>query len=116
MEAAYLLNQRFVKPVDFDLNVYLANEEYFQSGMKVILRFLPEWVHVAYDNRYDWETMVTQPDGSLLVTFTSPDIHWASNTALSYGALVEVVEPAELRAYVAKQVQILAKRYETEIQ
>ncbi len=113
MGSANLLDKRFVRPADFNLQGFLNSESYFNSGLTVTLRFWPDGVHLAEDNRYSWETMVAQPDGSLLVTFTTPDIHWAGSLALGFGAHVEVLGPAELRAHVANQIQSLTEVYRT---
>lgn len=113
MGSAKLLDGRFARPADFDLEQFLKSESYFNSGLTITLRFRPDGVHLAEDNRYSWETMDSQPDGSLLVTYTTPDIHWASSLALSFGAHVEVLGPAELRTHIADQIQSLANVYRT---
>ena len=39
---------------------------------------------------------VASPDGSIVVTYSAPDLIWASTTALTYGPLVIIEAPAEL--------------------
>jgi hypothetical protein len=53
--------------------------------------------HVALDNRAMWQTCEEQPDGSLIVTLTLPDLQWAACMALGYGPIVTVLQPQELR-------------------
>lgn len=41
--------------------------------------------------------METQADGSLIVTFGAQGMNYAASMIMSYGPLVEVLEPKELR-------------------
>jgi predicted DNA-binding transcriptional regulator YafY len=53
-----------------------------------------------------------QPDGSILVTYSAPDLIWASTTALTYGPLVVIEEPAELAELHRAQAREILENYE----
>ena len=52
-----------------------------------------------------------QPDGGLVVTFPSYDMEYAVATALSYGPLVQVLEPESLCRLVAERARAVARLY-----
>ncbi|MDD5370112.1 MAG: YafY family protein [Anaerolineaceae bacterium] len=107
-----LTEQSFQIPPDFDVRAFLKAELQFQAALRVRMRFSPEGASVAHLNRAYWETLEEQPDGSVLVTFLTPDLIWAASNALSYGLLVTVLEPDELRTLVHDQAQAIVQRYQ----
>jgi predicted DNA-binding transcriptional regulator YafY len=52
-----------------------------------------------------------QPDGSVIVTFLTPDVIWATSTALAYGPRVTVLEPEEVRQSVRTWAQAILGQY-----
>jgi predicted DNA-binding transcriptional regulator YafY len=88
-----MLAQEFQPPPGFDIQDYLANEYLVQPLFQARLRFSSKTAGVAMDNRFFWDTLEEQPDGSVLVSFSAPDLDWAASTALAYGPIVEVLEP-----------------------
>jgi predicted DNA-binding transcriptional regulator YafY len=111
IDALALTAQNFQIPDDFNIQAYLANEWKSQPQVHVTMRFAPEGAHVARYNRASWSTMEDQPDGSVIVTLTVPDLRWAASNALIYGPWVTVLEPGELRHLVAEWAQAIADRY-----
>lgn len=107
--------EAFSLPDDFDLQAYLANE--FRSTPEMIsrLRFQPEYAHVVQANRLFWKTIEEQPDGALIVTFSTPDLLWAAITVMSYGPIVEVLEPEELRQEVCAWAQAVVDLYRKQL-
>jgi predicted DNA-binding transcriptional regulator YafY len=95
-----LLDERFTTPVDFNLQEYLAAEPVAQPQVHIRLRFNPEGAVLATDNRTLWENLEAQPDGSVIVETSVPDLTWAASLTLSYGPLVVTLEPQELRTLV----------------
>jgi len=95
-----LTGQDFHPLADFDIQEYLASESLAQPLIQARLRFNPQAAGVAMDNRAFWDVMEEQPDGSVVVAFSAPDLNWAASTALAYGPIVEVLEPQELRQMV----------------
>jgi predicted DNA-binding transcriptional regulator YafY len=111
MDAASLTDQVFTIPADFDIQAYLASEWKGQPQIRVLMCFAPEGAHLALYNRAQWESLQEQPDGSVLVTMSVPDLHWAAGTALAYGPLVTVVEPEALRQMVAEWARAIVEQY-----
>lgn len=107
-----LLESNFDLPTDFNLRTYLQNELRATAPSTARIRFLPNAAHLARYNQAGWESLSEQPDGSIEVSLSVPDINWAASTALAYGPLVEVLEPPELRNMVAEWAQAVAKKYQ----
>jgi len=88
-----LLDETFNLPADFDIHNYLAAEPHTQSKIEVRMRFAPEAAHLGLSDYLAWDTLEEQPDGSVIVAFSVPDLEWAASAVLSYGSLVEALEP-----------------------
>jgi predicted DNA-binding transcriptional regulator YafY len=114
MESISLRDQVFSIPPDFDIQAYLANEWKAQPQISVQMRFAPEAAHLAHANRAYWDSLTDEPGGSVLVTLSVPDIHWAAANALAYGPSVTVLAPEELRQMAAKWAREIAEKYERE--
>lgn len=106
-----LLDQTFDVPTDFDIQGYLAAEPQVQPRVQVRLRFAPQAVLLALDDRAFWETVDEQPDGSVVVTFAAPDLEWPARVALGYGPHAVVLEPEELRCLVSERARAIAALY-----
>ena len=106
-----LLEQRFDEPADFDLQAYLATDPLFQLKIRARLRFGPDSALVALDNRAYWDSFEEQPDGSVVVTFATPDLEAAASVVLRYGFPAVVLEPQELRELVHKRARAVAAHY-----
>lgn len=106
-----LTNQTFAIPADFDIQVYLAQEWQNIPQMKVRMRFTAQFVHLAQYARGYWESIEEQPDGSVVVTFSAPDVYAAASNALAYGPAVTVLEPPEVRLMVKNWAQAAAEFY-----
>lgn len=61
------------------------------------LQFAPWMAHRVYDE-FDPSAIQPLEDGSLLVQVTFPEDQWLYGYLLSFGAAVEVLEPAQIRA------------------
>lgn len=108
-----MLEATFQAPADFNIQAYLAadRQENAQPQLQVRLRFAPPGVEVARSQAIYWSSQEDQPDGGLVVTFPAFDMEYAAATALSYGALVEVLEPPSLRRLVAERARAVAAMY-----
>lgn len=106
-----LLDIGFEIPDDFDVHAYLDAE--FSSGIQVAvrMRFLPAAADVAWGERSTWTEIADQPDGSVIVSFTTPDLEWGAALAMSYGPIAIVLEPAELRRLIGQRARTLAEQY-----
>lgn len=106
-----LLSEAFDAPDDFDVRAHLAQETWFEPRIRVRMRFAPEAVMEAMDERATWDTMEEEPDGSLVVTFGATGLTWAARVALWYGPQVEVLEPEELRHKLEAWARAVAEGY-----
>lgn len=107
-----LTGQTFPDPLDFDAKVYLAQMGQNMPQMKVRMRFIAPFAHLAAMGREYWETLEEQPDGSVIVSFGAPDANAAASNALVYGPAVEVLEPEEVRKTVQEWAQWISKTYQ----
>lgn len=98
-------------PAGFDPHAVIAFEQKAQAAVHVRLRFLPFGADVARHNRAYWRSFDEQADGSVLVTYESPDLIWAASVALSYGPLVVVEEPPELVHFIQEQARAILANY-----
>ena len=106
-----LLDKTFQVPADFNIQEHLALDFQNQPQVQVKLRFVAQAAHLAQDNRAMWQTCQEQPDGAVIVTVTLPDLQWAASVALSYGPIVTVLEPEELRRVVSEWAQAVVEQY-----
>ena len=106
-----ILNRTFVIPDDFDIHAYLEKEFKNQPTVQAHLRFIPEAVHMVTGNRSMWESIKENPNGSMDVTLTAPDLHWLASMTLSFANWVIVLEPQELREMVRDWAQSIATQY-----
>ena len=104
-----MLEAVFQAPADFNIQAYLAAEP--QTQFQVRMRFAPQGVDVARSQAVSWSSLEDQPDGGLEVTFPSYDMEYAAATALSYGPLVQVLEPDSLCRLVAERARAVAGLY-----
>ena len=107
-----MLEASFQAPADFNIQVYLASEPQTQPQLQVRLRFAPQGAEVAHSQAFYWSSLEEQPDGGLVVTFPSYDMEYAAATVLSYGPLVQVLEPESLRRLVSERARAVAGLYE----
>ena len=106
-----LLDTGFDIPAEFDIHVYLEQEQAARPGLPVRLHFAPEMAGMVSEFPFGWESVDQQPDGSLIVTMNAPDLNWAASSVLAYGPTVEVLEPEELRLAVKKWALEIVDKY-----
>jgi predicted DNA-binding transcriptional regulator YafY len=106
-----LTDETFTPPTSFDVRQYMETEFQEQPQVLARMRFAPEGAFIARDGYPAWDSWEEQADGSILVTFRSPDLNWAASTVLAYGPLVEVLEPLELRQTVQEWADAVASTY-----
>lgn len=106
-----LSGESFDVAAGFDVQAYLATDMRIQPAVRTRLRFASQFAQVALDDRLQWEAVETQPDGAVVVALAVPDLEWAASTALAYGPIVEVLEPAELRQLVIERAAAIVRQY-----
>jgi len=106
-----LTDQPFTRPVDFDFQAYITKDWQDVPGTRVKMVFSPMMAHLAQYAKGYWESLVDQPDGSVMVTFNAPDVYAATSHALSYGPGVTVLEPPEVRRMVKEWAEAITGLY-----
>jgi predicted DNA-binding transcriptional regulator YafY len=106
-----LTNQTFALPADFDIRAYLERDWLEAQPLKVTMRFTPAFAHLAQYGRGYWETLEEQPDGSVTVVFSAPDVYSAASNVLAYGPAVIVLSPPEVGQLVKEWAQATAEFY-----
>ncbi len=107
-----VLDKAFEIPEDFDIHAHVAKGFESATQVRVVLQFAPEFAYIAMENRAYCDSVEEQPDGSVIVTMTTPDLQWAASTASSYGPIVTVLEPAELRQMMGDWARAVAAKYD----
>ncbi len=113
IQSLELLSQTFQTPDDFDIHAYLASEFAEQPVVRAKLRFTPEGAHIAKSNISGWESLHENPDGSVDVILSAPDLPWLASMTLSFASLVTVLEPPELREMVRDWARSVVILYDT---
>ncbi len=108
-----LLDTVFQVPDDFNIQELVSKGLESPTQVQWRMRFAPEGAQIAHQNRSNWDALEEQPDGSVIVAMSAPDFQWAASAVLSFGPLVTVVEPEELRRVVCEWVKEIAAHYET---
>jgi predicted DNA-binding transcriptional regulator YafY len=106
-----LLNETFQAPVEFNARAFMEQAIQGQAQVQARVRFAKEAAHLARTNRTLWDALEEQADGSVVVTFSTPDLNWAASTVMAYGPLVEVLHPPELRHLLQDWAQTIARLY-----
>jgi predicted DNA-binding transcriptional regulator YafY len=84
-------------PADFDAQAYLKFEVQAEQGMLVKMQIEADYAYLATGTPAFWESLETQPDGSVIVTTRLIDIYRAAGFVFSYGPAATVLEPSDLR-------------------
>ncbi len=111
IQSLELLSQSFQPPDNFDIHAYLESKFGDQMVMRAKLRFRPEGAYVAISNRSIWEALEENPDGSVDVVLSAPDLPWLASISLSFATLVTVLEPPELREMVRDWAGAVVEQY-----
>jgi predicted DNA-binding transcriptional regulator YafY len=81
-----------------------------KKNVTLKLRFQPEDLYRVYDD-YDQERITRNVDGTYDVTVTFPEDEWVYGYIMSFGDLVEVLEPQHIREIIRKRMQKVLKLY-----
>jgi len=108
-------DRAYVVPEDFDVDAYLARGFNLRPGgelVRVVVRFSPYQARWIRERRYhDSQQTEEQSDGSLLLSMEVAGTEEVRRWLLGYGAEVEVLEPASLRAEIQAELQKLLQIY-----
>ncbi len=113
-----LREERFEPPSPdkFDPRTYFDEAWRLMRGQeryKVAVRFTPEWARFLRGRRWHPTQEVYEgEDGSLMLRFQVLGLEEISRWVLGFGNQVEVLEPPELRQWVAEEAKRMVARYE----
>ena len=113
IQALTPLEATFVRPADFSVTEYMARS--FQPSEPVYeieVRFDRPVAPFVKDERADWQHLTENPDGSVTVTFLSPELDWPASFVLRYGEAATVIRPPELVEKVKAKIKAIVARYE----
>ena len=103
----------FVRPADFSVREYMARSfEPSEPVYEVEVRFDPPVAPLVKEEHANWRHLTENPDGSVTVTFMSPDLDWPVSFVLRYGEAATVIRPPELVEKVKAKIKAIAARYE----
>jgi predicted DNA-binding transcriptional regulator YafY len=111
IQSLELLSQTFQPPDDFDIHAYLEDEFADQPVVRAKLRFKGEGAFVARSNVAGWDSLEENPDGSVDVILSAPDLTWLASMTISFANLVTVLEPPELREMVRDWARSVVELY-----
>jgi predicted DNA-binding transcriptional regulator YafY len=99
--------RRLIPPEDMNYRWERSNRP---ESVRLVLLFQPK-AKAKVQDYYSPENIVTQPDGTLLVTAMQPDEPWLYGLLLSYGADVRILEPQSVVEAVLKKAQEVVQLY-----
>jgi len=112
IQSLELLSDTFQPPDDFDIHAYLEREFADQPVVHAKLRFKPEGAHIARSNVAGWESLEENPDGSVDVVLSAPDLTWLASMTMSFANWVTVLDPPELREMVRDWAGAIVEQYQ----
>jgi predicted DNA-binding transcriptional regulator YafY len=117
MEHVELTDEYFQRPADFDLHAHMADSfgVFHEKGNIIVrLRFAKEAARYVREKR--WHTsqrLWVQEDGSAVVEFRLGGTEEIKHWILSFGSLVEVLEPTKLREELAEEARNILSLYQS---
>jgi len=106
-----VLDETFQTPADFNIQAYLAAEPQPPSQVRARLHFCAEGAQVAHSLATMWSELEAQADGSVVVSLAAPDLEYAAQFVMSFGPLVVVLGPDELRRLVIESASAMLAKY-----
>lgn len=115
LSKATLLDKSANRPVGFDLDGYIASQEFdypLGKSMQLQVRFEPEAArHLEETPLTAGQRLIRERDGRVRLVATVPNTAQLRWWLLGFGAQVEVLKPASLRQEFQQTAQSLAKLY-----
>lgn len=81
------------------------------KAVDFILRFEPEVRSVVEDQFSDVD-LTLEEEGSVVASFSFPEDEWVYAMILSYGSMVEVLQPLHVREIIRDRAKKTALKYE----
>jgi predicted DNA-binding transcriptional regulator YafY len=115
LERAQMLDRGYQIPADFDANIYLADSWGIMRGedlTEVVLQFSPQVAALVRERTWHpSQTIDELADGGLLLNLRVSDPREMRPWVRSWGADVQVLEPASLRDEMTEEARRLADLY-----
>lgn len=115
VRSARATEKKFKVPADFDINEYLGDSFRALRGSehhRVVLRFSPAVAgRVAEKIWHRTQQTESLPGGGLILRLALSDLREVKGWILSWGAEVEVLEPAELRQEMRQELGRMVGKY-----
>jgi predicted DNA-binding transcriptional regulator YafY len=91
---------------------YISNSaaEADKERINLILKISKEGAYRVYDD-FDEENITKSKDGSYIVNVSMPKGEWIYNYLLSFGTVLEVIEPENLRSEIAIRLNNMVNKY-----
>ncbi len=89
---------------------WVAAEKEGSKAISLTLKFAPETAYRIYDE-FNESQIEKQEDGSFFVSVTWPEDNWVWSFLLSFGELVQVIEPEWVQALIRKKALQIAEKY-----
>ena len=105
------LSATYSIPADFDAQTYLSFEVQAEQGILVRMQITAEYAYLATGTPAFWETLESQPDGSVIVSTRHIDIYRAAGFVFSYGPAATVLEPKDLQDLIRTWATELLAQY-----
>ena len=81
-----------------------------ESHIKIVMKFKLEARNRIYDY-FGYDSIIKTDEHAIYVQATFPEDEWVYSTILSFGELVEVIEPVELREKIIERIKKMNKVY-----
>ncbi len=86
------------------------NKPYFKDIVTIRLKFEPEVIYRVYDDA-SYEDIKHNEDGTVEATISFPKGEWVYGFILSFGHMVEVLEPEDIREEMKERLHLALKIY-----
>lgn len=112
IQEMHTTDRLFIIPDDFDIHQYLESEPRFVPQIKATILFNAEAQRLAHSIDFMGLSLQDQPDGTVLATFLAYDLDFAAQMIMSFGPLVKVVSPPELKKMVVEYAEQILINYQ----
>lgn len=114
MKDIQLLPEQFIRRPEPVLTLRYEHEHQASpASVKLVLQLQPD-ARAQAEDYFGAEQMVTQPDGTLLVTSQQPEGTWLYHMLLSYGPSLRIVEPVRVADIVKEKARQIVALYAAE--
>jgi len=114
MDALEITNQKFERK-NVLYKEYFMQQDSALNTIEIVLKFKPE-ARIRVEEYFEESTVKFTSDGGMIVSVSFPEDEWVFATILSFGEVVEVVSPPNIREKIRKKAQKICSIYNADIQ